>query len=226
MGLNKNDLEKMIDLYETRFKEHGYDPKSLGWMKGKQNMRFSVLSSIGKLDYKSILDIGCGFGDLCQFLGQKFEGIQYCGIDCTASFITEANKRYAADNVRFVLDDFLSADVRECDFALGSGIFNYQLSDQDNYEYIFDVITKAFEMSAEGVAFDFLSDKVDYKKYEVTFHSDPAKIIDFCYSLSRNVVLRNDYAPFEFAVFIAKDDSFDASDTIFSRYKNNNSDAH
>ena len=219
LNLNENDLNRMVELYENRFCKYGYDPKSLGWVKGKQALRFSILSSMEDLNGKSILDIGCGFGDLFDFLSKRFSGIQYCGIDCTSSFIAEARKRYDAENAVFVVDEFLSAQVKKYDYVIGSGIFNYKLINQRNYDYIFNVMTKALKLSKYGVAFDFLSDKVDFKKYEINFHSDPAKIIDFCYKLSRNVVLRNDYAPFEFSIFIAKDDSFDLEHTIFNRYR-------
>lgn len=68
-----------------------------------------------------------------------------------------------------------------------------------------------------GITFDFLSDKVDYQ-YEHTFHSSPERILGYVYSKSRNVILRNDYMPFEFSVFIFKDDSFKSEDTVFHRY--------
>ena len=77
---------------------------------------------------------------------------------------------------------------------------------------------KALSICRDGLAFDFLSDKVGYQNSQ-TFHSGPERILGMAYKHSRNVVLRNDYMPFEFAVFINKDSSFKTEDTIFNHYK-------
>lgn len=46
------------------------------------------------------------------------------------------------------------------------------------------------------------------------------KILEMAYKLSRNIILRNDYMPFEFSIVIFKDDSFSKEDTLFTKYKN------
>ena len=88
----------------------------------------------------------------------------------------------------------------------------------DNYDFIDACIDKALAVCRDGLAFDFLSDKVDFQ-LEHTFHSSPERILEMAYRYSRNVILRNDYMPFEFSVFIFNDDSFSADDTVFERYK-------
>ena len=40
-----------------------------------------------------------------------------------------------------------------------------------------------------------------------------------CIQHSKNVILKNNYAPFEFTLVMFKDDSFDVNDTIFNKYK-------
>jgi len=66
--MNQNDLKNLIDRYSRRFESFGYDPRTLGWDKGKQMVRFELLTSQIDLRGKRILDIGCGFGDLNIFL--------------------------------------------------------------------------------------------------------------------------------------------------------------
>ena len=97
--------------------------------------------------------------------------------------------------------------------------FNYRLENQDNYEFVDSTIKKALEICNEGLAFDFLSNKVDYT-YQENFYYSPETILSIAYKYSRNVIIRNDYMPFEFALFIFKDDSFDIKNTIFRRYLN------
>lgn len=108
---------------------------------------------------------------------------------------------------------------RQYDYVLCSGAFNRKFSGRmSNYEFIEKCINKALNIATEGIAFDFLSNHVDYQ-YEHTFHSDPMKILEMSYKRSRRVILRNDYMPFEFSVFVFKDDSFEKEDTIFTGYK-------
>jgi ubiquinone/menaquinone biosynthesis C-methylase UbiE len=219
MQLTNKDKNEIIQRYSERYRQYGYSPITLGWIKGKQDIRFDVLTSLQDLSNKSILDIGCGFGDLNITLKNKFDNYYYLGMDIVPDLITEAKRRYLNKNINFLCGDFLENLVsQEFDFAIASGIFNFKLKEQNNYSFIENVIREALSICREGIAFDFLSDKVDFK-YKHTFHSSPEKILKIAYKYSRNIVLRNDYMPFEFALYIFKDDSFEISDTVFNKHK-------
>lgn len=214
------DRAETICRYSSRYEKFGYSPKSLGWEKGKQDVRFDILTSHYDFSEKSVLDIGCGFGDLNKTLGKKFGGkYSYLGVDLVPDLIDEARKRYIGDHIDFTVDDFLSVDFsREFDFVIASGVFNHHYKNVNNYDVIEAAISKALSLASDGLAFDFLSDKVDYRLRN-TFHSAPEKILSLAYKFSRNVILRNDYMPFEFSLFVFKDDSFSSEDTLFFRYK-------
>lgn len=214
---NKNYL---IDRFSGRYKVHGYSPLTLDQDKGKQDIRFDVLSSLYDFEGKSILDIGCGFGDLNRVLTAKFkQQYTYLGVDLVEDLVNKGQEIYGNQNIRFKTGDFLEMKFDEpFDFVISSGIFNYKFEDYDTYEFIASVMNKALAVCKDGIAFDFLSDKVDYQ-LEHTFHSSPEKILGMAYKHSRNVVLRNDYMPFEFSLFIFRDDSFSKEDTLFNRYK-------
>lgn len=219
MKLSETDLEIVRARYRDRLSRYGYSPKSLGWDKGKQDVRFEILTSQYDFEGKKVLDIGCGFGDLVGTLEKKCSSFEYLGIDLVPELIEIAKGMHPAANCRFLAVDFLEAEIQETfDYAIASGTFNFRLARGDNYEFARSVMEKALTLCADGIAFDFLSDKVDYT-YEITFHYSPERILSLAYSFSRNVVLRNDYMPFEFSVFIFKDDSFSKDDTLFNRYK-------
>ena len=82
MSMNDADVQTVVERYTRRFVEFGYDPRTLGWDKGKQMLRFGVLTSQIELRGKRILDIGCGFGDLnkllCERCGDEY---RYLGVD-------------------------------------------------------------------------------------------------------------------------------------------------
>ena len=49
---------------------------ALGWKSDEnQNIRFEILSQIGDMSGLSVLDLGCGHGDLCGYLGRKYSDI-------------------------------------------------------------------------------------------------------------------------------------------------------
>ncbi|MEO5570203.1 MAG: class I SAM-dependent methyltransferase [Bacteroidia bacterium] len=218
MKLSNKDKKEVQIRYTNRFNEYGYSPKSLGWDKGKQDIRFEILTSQYNFQNKSVLDIGCGFGDLNKTLSKKFKSYDYTGIDIVDVLINKGKELYKTPKKKFIVGDFLEHKFdHKFDYAVASGIFNFRLLDGNNLKYIESVIRKSLEVCKDGLAFDFLSDKVDFK-YGHTFHSNPEEILGLAYKYSRNLILRNDYMPFEFSLFIFKDESFEKTDTVFNRY--------
>ena len=219
MCFNEEDKRNTIERYAQRFQTFGNDPKTLGWDKGKQDIRFEVLTSQYDFENKSILDIGCGFGDLNKVLVRRTKNYSYVGIDLVDVLIKEAGENYHGDNIIFENSNILEyCPGRSFDYAISSGIFNHKLTGKNNYDFIEAVIEKSLSLVKDGIAFDFLSDKVDYE-YEHTFHSSPERILTIAYKYSRNIILRNDYMPFEFSLFIFKDDSFNKNETIFNNFR-------
>ncbi len=208
-----------MHFYSERYRLFGYSPKSLGWDKGKQDVRFEVLTSNYDFSGKRVLDIGCGFGDLATFLGKKYSDFTYHGIDLSSDFIEKARELHCQAGRNFEVKDILELpDEPKYDYAIASGTFNLALQGVDNYAFLEQVIEQTLAVCRDGFAFDFLSDKVDYQLKD-TFHYAPKKVLSIAYKYSRNVVLRNDYMPFEFALFLSKNDKFSVEDTLFCKYK-------
>lgn len=219
MTLSKNDISNVIERYTKRYIEYGFSPKSLGWDKGKQELRFEILTSEYNFEKKHVLDIGCGFGDLNKTLSKNTSSYNYTGIDLVEKLIEEGKKHYNSNYIKLIKGNILDYDsVEVFDYAISSGIFNHKNSGADNYSFIEATIKKALAVCRDGLAFDFLSDKVDYK-LDHTFHSSPEKILEIAYKYSRNIILKNSYMPFEFSLFMFKDDSFKKDDTVFNVYK-------
>ena len=70
-----NNINKIniLKLYNKRFKDKLLpNYRKLGWgSKKSQDLRFKILIDRWNLENKSILDIGCGFGDFYFFLKKK-----------------------------------------------------------------------------------------------------------------------------------------------------------
>jgi len=217
-----DDLDRAgtVEKYRKGFAEYGYSPKTLGWDKGRQDIRFEVLLSFFEFRGKSILDSGCGFGDLNRVLSRENGGsYQYLGVDLVRELINEGRRHYPQENIRFLNADFLEFPFKETfDIVVASGIFNHKFDSGENDLFVERVLKKAWSLSTEGFAFDFLSDKVDFR-YDHTYHNNPERILELAYGLSRNVSLRNDYMPFEFCLYVGKDNGFDRADAVFNTHK-------
>ena len=214
------DLSRLESIYRERWEKHGLSPLSLGWTKGKQQLRFKVLLSDFACEGKSFLDVGCGFGDLNLALCRRASNYKYFGLDMVREFIEQAKCLYAGSHISFACGDFLSIPhVESVDYVVSSGIFAFRLSEVDNYEYIRRVLAKMLSVSREAVSVDFLSDRVNFRR-DQNFYASPERVLSLCLALTKNVKLRHDYMPFEFAVTLYKDDSYSDSETIFRKYAN------
>jgi 2-polyprenyl-3-methyl-5-hydroxy-6-metoxy-1,4-benzoquinol methylase len=66
--MKPGEKEMIIARYNERFKKYGYAPETLGWDKHRHNLRHHILRSLWDVSNKSVLDFGCGFGDLYQYI--------------------------------------------------------------------------------------------------------------------------------------------------------------
>lgn len=223
MELGNNDKARVLQEYNEAYQKHGYSPKTVLWGKEeKQNIRLEVLTSMYDFEGKSVLDIGCGFGDLNKILSKKYKDYKYLGIDINEQLVKEANEMNKdRENINFTVGDFGEYEFdQKLDYAVLSGTFAFSLEDKDQYEHVEEYIKKSLEICNDGLAFNFVSDRVNFK-VDGYYNYNVEKIISIAYKYSRNIVMRSDYMPFDFSLFIFKDDSFD-DDRIFNEYRKKN----
>jgi len=202
--MKPEEKKETIRRYEERLEKYGASVKTMGWRdREQQNMRFVILSEIGDLTNHSVLDVGCGFGDLYGFLEQKGLHVQYTGYDISSKLIKIAQKRHpeATFEVKDILEE---SSVNEFDYVVSSGVLNHRLS--DNEGFLGTMITKCFDLCNIGVAINMMSNYVDYKD-ECLYYYSPEKVFTFCKTLTKRVIMRHDYMPYEFTVYLYKDAS-------------------
>ena len=217
--MKPEEKEQTIKRYEERLLKYGPSAKALGWKDEEQQyMRFVILSEIGNLNDCSILDVGCGFGDFYEFLKMRGVSVKYTGYDISLRLIEIAKERHpeATFEVKDILEE--STD-KKFDYVVSSGILNARLS--DNEGFLKGMIIECFGLCNIGVAINMMSNYVDYKQGELYYYS-PEAIFTFCKTLTRRVTLRHDYMPYEFTVYLYKDDSINKRNIFvqaFSEWK-------
>jgi SAM-dependent methyltransferase len=149
----------------------------------------------------SICDVGCGFGDLAEYLAERFERVTYTGIDLSPSLVAEARERHP--ELEFHCIDLLQEPFdRRFDFVLLSGALNYRV--QDNLGLTTAMLERMFGLARRGVAANFLTSYVNFERPQ-NFHHSPGEVIGMARRLTRWVSLRHDYPLWEFTVHLYRE---------------------
>jgi ubiquinone/menaquinone biosynthesis C-methylase UbiE len=203
--------KKILDHHNKLFKEFHVSEKSLGYRTG-QSIRFQVLSEIANLKNATVLDVGCGFGDLCRFLEKKKLNVKYYGVDINQDFIDVAKKRNP--HGKFELRDIEKNPFnRKFDYVFGAGIFTLA-----SFKNAKPIIKEQFRICKKGVAIDFVSTYVTYKD-DFLFYTDPEKMFKFAKTLTKRVTLRHDYKPYEYCMYLHKNDKISNTNHFQEHFK-------
>lgn len=205
--MHPQDKANYIQRYEAWLAEYGDSPRSLGWSQhSRQDIRFRILGAGAIADGQaSVLDVGCGFADLYTYLRrQGWEG-EYTGLDIVPGVLQVARQKHPDLDLR-LLDILSEGDqLGSYDYVIASGIFNAKLQ-SGNEAHIPNMLRAMHARARVATCVDFMSTYVDYQK-DGAHHTDPSWALAQGLQLSRRVVLRQDYMPFEFALIVYKDDS-------------------
>ena len=198
--MNIIDRANILAFHKARIRDFGAGTeRALGWKStASQTARFDVLAGIADLDGQSVLDVGCGHGDLRAYLAERCPSVRYTGIDQMQDFLDVALSRYGEwPDTRFLLGDFSSAKLPEVDYVLASGAMGYRSSDP---EFVFETITRLFEVCRIGLGFNVLC-HVEYPD-GILAACDPEAVLAHCRTLTENVVYRDDYLEDDFTVLM------------------------
>lgn len=221
-------FEERTNLYRENFKKHGYSELSMDMPSDRRSIRyyeliknFEFFQSPETENSFTICDAGCGFGDINDYL-QKLgiKNYSYIGLDVVDEFLETGRKQYGSDKISYEKCNFITDDIShlQFDYAISSQTFTIPYTEKnENYDTIFQSIRKLFAQCKKGVSFNFFTDKGQYQRSDMAYH-DPAKILDFSYSLSTNVILDNSCFPYECTITILKDNSSHVHGMLFDRF--------
>ena len=153
--MNLLDRAAILHFHRHRIATHGDDVMALGWRNAdSQHKRFEVIASLADFSGRTVLDVGCGRGDLKAFLDARFADVAYIGIDQMPEFIADANARYANGSpCRFYQADFSEVTFPRVDYVIASGALAYRTGDTG---FVFDMIERFYASCERAVIFNFL----------------------------------------------------------------------
>lgn len=200
-------IKGVKEYYTEKIKNNGVGAKGVDWnSKESQYLRFEQLCNVINKDQFSIIDYGCGYGELINYIDAKYSKYDYFGFDISDEMLAEAQKLFQTNsNVKF------SSQLNEnkTDYVIASGLFNVKLNLATNEEwlaYIIETLNNMNSLSVNGFSFNALtkySDN-DYMK-DYLYYSDPLFLFDYCKrNFSKNIALLHDYDLYEFTIIVRK----------------------
>ncbi len=196
------ELPKIQDFYKRQLLKHGPEnPMALHWIsKETQEIRFIALSLVGELEGRSVLDLGCGVGDLYGYFKKEDIRTHYTGWDISEEMITAAKNKYP--EAKFEVKNIqIMQELPQFDYVLASGTMNVKINGHDAWVKM--MIRSMFSAAKRGVGFNLLSISSP-EKDDVFYYADPVQILSFCRTLTPYVSLRHDYLPGDFTVYMQK----------------------
>ncbi len=202
-------LTAIAAYYSARVNEHGESARGADWAtEASQRLRFEKLLEFRPPERISeVLDYGCGYGALLDYLDPEGSGLRYTGFDVSAEMVQRACRRYQGrDRVAFTQE---ASSLVPHDFVVASGIFNVKLGCQDAewQRYVAATLDRLNALSLRGFSFNALSTYSDAEKRRPDlFYADPRDWFDRCKSCySPRVALLHDYRLWEFTILVRKD---------------------
>lgn len=201
-------LNQVSNYYTNKINEFGVSPMGVDWnSEQSQNLRFEQLCSLlPEKELFTVLDYGCGYGALYDYLSKKKYRFNYTGYDLSDKMIEAARARNSDNSCEWFCGEI--SILPKADFVIASGIFNVKLDkDLDTWQnYVETTLRKINNLSKRGFSFNILTKYSDAEfMKEYLYYADPAYYFDFCKTyFSRNVAILHDYDLYEFSIRVRK----------------------
>jgi SAM-dependent methyltransferase len=213
MTTDLNNIREKLNTYFTeKLAKHGATAKGMDYNgETAQQVRFAELVKIirNPAEHFSVLDYGCGYGALFDFLHTKGWQFDYYGVDRIEKMII-AGKETHKDfpNAHFTTDE---KELEPVDYLIAGSIFNNKLEvpNADWQDFVVETLHGMNALCVKGFSFNMLtsySDEDRMSQRPDLFFGDPLFFFDVCKrNFSRNVAILHDYGLYDFTILVRKD---------------------
>lgn len=199
--MNWFNLSDLSEDYEKSLQQFGPGPKALLWWDYRSMaIRFRELVKEVPVHGRSILDAGCGMGDLLPYLYAKSPDFNYLGVDKNREFIEIAKQRYEGHD--FKVDDPFSKKIGTFDVVLSSGVMNGNVVGW--LEKRKAMITALFEQASQMLAFNMAGGLQPIANDSLIAYADAQEIFEFCKTMTSRTILKTEYLKRDFTVVMFK----------------------
>lgn len=198
--MNLIDQANIFRFHDQLIKEFGINSNAaLGWNEpAGQEIRFKILSGIGPLHEHTVLDAGCGHGDLVTYLRKLSPLLYYFGVEQIPAILKVALERHGhLPDTCFFEGDFSAASLPPVDYTIACGSLNYHNSDD---LFILKTIEKLYRNSRIAFGFNLLN-KIEPANSFLQAYK-PGYIKEFCSEIATHVTLIENYYAHDYTVFM------------------------
>jgi SAM-dependent methyltransferase len=195
------DFSHLREDYNQSLKRFGPGPKALLWWDYRSMaIRFRALVKDVPIDGKSIMDAGCGLGDLLPYLYAKSTNFRYLGVDKNKGFIDVAKLRYEGHDFR--VDDPFNNRIGMFDVVVSSGVMNGNV--QNWLAKRKKMIANLYDQTGEVLAFNMAGSLKPMKHDSLIAYADANEILEFCKTLTKRSSLNTGYLHNDFTIVMRK----------------------
>ncbi len=200
--MNPIDRATILHYHRQRIAEFGTGTQALGWRgEPSQRKRFEVIAAAADFSGATVLDVGCGLGDLKAYLDERFEGVRYLGVDQMPEFIAAASQRYAqCPRTALYCADFSTAQLPMSDVVVASGALGYRSAEPD---FHFHMIRRMWAVCARVLVFNCL-DAGRFAAHPLLVGRDVDEVLGLCQALAADVELVQGYLADDFTVVMRR----------------------
>ena len=207
--MSHSAITKPVENYYTgKVLLHGTHSLGVDWKsRESQELRFDQILKVCRGKKFSILDWGCGYGYLFEYLKRKRVNCSYRGYDLSKEMIRRARRSYGkSPGARFQEGEPAG---HPADYVVASGIFNVKLKTPQGEwkKYIIGLLDHMNRLARKGFSFNCLTKYSDKERMRSDlYYADPLFFFDHCKrNFSKNVSLLHDYGLYEFTMLVRKD---------------------
>ena len=209
MSLN-NALKKYKEYFNEKIETYGATPKGTDYNGPEaQNVRFEQLARvIDPSEAFTVIDYGCGYGALFDYLQRREWKFQYYGYDMLEKMVIAAREAHKdIPNVHF---QYTEDDLAAADYLLAGSIFNnkFEAEEVEWTELVLETLQKMNSLCNKGFAFNCLTKYSDADRMALRpdlYFADSLFFFDYCKkNFSRNVALLHDYGLYDFTILVRK----------------------
>ena len=206
------EIQKRLNQYfADKLDTYGPTPKGVDYNgPDAQALRFEQLVKVIDPSQKfSVIDYGCGYGGMFDFLYKKGWNFEYYGIDLIEKMVLAGREVYKDfPNAHFTTDE---KEVPIVDYLLAGAIFNIKMetSYEEWQEFTFQSLVRMNSLCLKGFSFNMLTKYSDADRMAERpdlFFGDPLLFFDFSKrNFSRNIALLHDYSLYDFTILVRKE---------------------
>jgi trans-aconitate methyltransferase len=195
------NYEHLTEDYDKSLGQFGPGPKALLWWDYRSMaIRFRELVKNVPVEEKTIMDAGCGLGDLLPYLYAKSVNFRYTGYDKKPEFIEEAKRRY--EGHEFKIGDPLNHRLGLYDVVVSSGVMNGNVKNWMDKRK--KMIANLFDQTGEVLAFNMAGGHTPPPNDSLIAYADASETLEFCKTLTKHVKLNTDYLHNDFTIVMYK----------------------